>query len=362
VYSNWEILPWLLLGLLAGVFAPWFLRLLRASEKLFSTSGIPIYLRLAAGGLIVGALAFFHPEVCGNGYSVIGSVLKDGWLWQTLLVVLVLKLLATAATFGSGAVGGVFTPTLFVGACLGYIFAHLAQLVCPAAPLNATASTLIGMGAFLAATTHAPIMAIIMLFELTLDYQIILPLMLACVIAHYTSRAFETDSIYSESLMRKGAGWFRERLADLRVVDLMKPNPPAVSDLAAFNEIAHNFLTHRFHYLYVVDGAGSFKGVVSLHDVKSYLNDPALAGIVIAKDILQEKFPTIAPGQTLVEALDEFSRHPGERLPVTDGAAGGGRLLGSISKSDVMLALVERAGQESKADTARAPAAATGTL
>lgn len=352
VYSNWDILPWLLLGLLAGVLAPWFLRLLRASEKLFSTSGIPIYLRLAAGGLIVGALAFFHPEVCGNGYSVIGSVLKGGWLWQALLVVLVLKLLATAATFGSGAVGGVFTPTLFVGSCLGYIFAHLAQLVWPGPPLNATASTLIGMGAFLAATTHAPIMAIIILFELTLDYQIILPLMLACVIAHYTSRVFETDSIYSESLKRKGAGWFRERLADLRVADLMKPNPPAVSDLAAFAEIAQNFLTNRFHYLYVVDASGSFKGVVSLHDVKSYLNDPALAEIVIAKDILQEKFPTITPEQTLIEALDEFSRHAGERLPVTNGAAGGRRLLGSISKSDVMLALVERAGHESSDDRA----------
>src|SRR5207302_7801398 len=126
------------------------------------------YLRLALGGLIVGALAIWHAQVVGNGYSEVNAVLRGDYVWRAALVLLGFKLIATAATFGSGAVGGVFTPTLFVGACVGYLFEQTTSAIWPGPPLVAGAFTLIGMGAFLAATTHAPIMAIIMLFEMTL--------------------------------------------------------------------------------------------------------------------------------------------------------------------------------------------------
>ena len=121
--------------------------------------------------------------------------------------------------------GGVFTPTLFVGASLGYLFGAIFHLAFPAATISPSAFALVGMGAFLAGTTHAPVMAIIMIFELTLDYQIILPLMLACVLAYYTSARIEPRSIYSESLKRKGGGRFSAQLVDVNVRDLMKPDP-----------------------------------------------------------------------------------------------------------------------------------------
>jgi CIC family chloride channel protein len=254
-----------------------------------------------------------------------------------LLVILVLKILATAATFGSGAVGGVFTPTLFAGACLGELFAVIVQHVWPG-QLLPSAFALVGMGAFLAAITHAPLMAMIILFELTLDYDMILPLMLACVLAHYTCSAFEKNSIYSESLKRKGAGSYRFDLGGLAVADLMKTNPVTVGEAAHFTEIAQSFIRNRFNYLYVIDDAQHFRGVIALHDIKSYLNDPDLASLVIARDILQEAFPTILPEDSLATALERFSRHDGERLPVT--TSGNGRtLVGSISKSDLLLAL-----------------------
>src|SRR4029079_14706938 len=99
--AAWEIAPYLLLGLIAGIIAPGFLRLLELAESLFNRISAPIFIRMAIGGLIVGALAIFHPEVCGNGYSVISSILRGEWLWQALAVVLLLKVLATASTFGS---------------------------------------------------------------------------------------------------------------------------------------------------------------------------------------------------------------------------------------------------------------------
>ncbi|MEO7933032.1 MAG: ClcB-like voltage-gated chloride channel protein [Chthoniobacterales bacterium] len=341
--SNWEMLLYLLLGLLAGLVAPLFLWSLRSGERLFARVPIPGFLRLALGGFTVGLLAIWHPEVCGNGYSVVNHILHGGYLWPALLAILLCKWLATATSFGSGAVGGVFTPTLFVGAGGGYLFAIAAQSFWPGAPLVPNAFTLVGMGALLAGTTHAPIMAIIMLFELTLDYQIILPLMLACVVAHYVSLAFEPKSIYAESLRRKGAGQFQ--LDALRVESLMNRTVPSVSETAAFGDIVQHFLGSRYNYLYVLDGAGAFRGAISLHDIKNYLNDPHLSQIVIADDLVVEPFPRLHPESGLSEALNAFASHDGDRLPVVETGAAQ-RLLGSISKNDVLLALAEQTRQD----------------
>lgn len=334
--SNWEILPYVILGLALGAVAPWFLRLLNATQLWVSRIPVPVFVKMLAGGIVVGALAVFHPEVCGNGYSAVDTILAGHWTWEIVLVILLSKVLATAATFGSGAVGGVFTPTLFVGASLGYLFG-VATAQLPSLAINPSAFALVGMGAFLAATTHAPIMAIIMIFELTLDYQIILPLMLACVIGYYTSVSLEKRSIYSEALKRKGAGDYRHQLAELHVRDLMKPNPLTVAPTARFAEIAQKFVANKFNYLYVTE-AGRFVGAISLHDIKNYLNAPELAELVIAGDIVREDFPVIQPSATLNEALDRFARHLGERLPVVSNH-GLQQLVGSLAKTDVILAL-----------------------
>lgn len=341
MHSNWEILPHAALGICAGLCAPVFLWLLRRSELLFARLPVPIYVRLALGGAVVGALAIVCPEVCGNGYSTVSAILGGDWLWQPLLLVLLLKVFATAASFGSGTVGGVFTPTLFVGASLGCLVGQFAAQHGLPPGLSPQACTLVGMGAFLAATTQAPLMAIIMLFEMTLDYQMVPPLMLACVLAHYTSSAIEKKSIYAESLRRKGGGDFRDKLTELRVADLMKPSPVQVGETAPFSEIAQSFITHRFNYLYVVDGEQRFKGAIALHDIKSFLHRPELTEVVIARDILREDFPTIAPDCSVPEALSRFAQHGGDRLPILDGSDGE-TLVGTISKTDLILALAEQ--------------------
>jgi CIC family chloride channel protein len=331
----WEIGPYLLLGLVSGLFAPWFIRLLRTSEKWAEQIPAPVYVKMCAGGLIVGALAMFYPQVCGNGYSVVNDILSGHLLWQTLALILIFKVLATAATFGSGAVGGVFTPTLFVGASLGFLFGTVTQHVTGSTSLNPSAFAIVGMGAFLAAATHAPIMAIVMIFELTLDHQIILPLMLACVVGYYTSVKIEKRSIYAEALKRKGAGDYAKQLAELHVRDLMKPNPLTISPTTGFSEIGEKFINSRVNYLYVTDH-GQFVGAVSLHDIKSYLNVPELAKVVIAGDLLSDSFPIVRSGASLTEAMEHFSHHEGERLPVVSHDR---HLVGSIAKTDVILAL-----------------------
>jgi CIC family chloride channel protein len=340
----WEILPYALLGVVAGLAAPWFLRFLRLCEICFERSRLPLIPRLALGGAIVGALAMIHPEVAGNGYSSINNILQSKWAWEMLLGIFACKILATGATFGSGAVGGVFTPTLFVGSGLGYLVGCGVHALWPHSALVPSAFALVGMGAFLAATTHAPLMAMLMVFEITLDYAIMMPLMMGCVIAYYLSIGVEPTSIYSEALKRKGARLFDEQLSNLRVLDLMKPDPPMVPVTAEFNELAQNFISHRFNYLYVVDGDRRFLGVVSLHDIKPYLNEPEMADVIIAEDILREDFPTVTPNIPLTQALEYFAHHDGERLPVLKEREG--TLMGSISKSDLILAIAERSKAE----------------
>jgi CIC family chloride channel protein len=339
--SGLELLEYLALGVLAGVTAPWFLRALRGSEKLFARTPLPVYLRTGLGGLVVGILLLYRPEVCGNGYSVVTGILHEQWLWSSLAVLLLLKVAATCSSFGSGAVGGVFTPTLFMGASLGYLFGHAHQALGFGPLPSPGAFALTGMGMFLAATTHAPLMAILMIFEMTLDYQLILPLMLGCVVAYFTAQGIESRPIYSIPLERKGATYFARRLRELRAGGLMKPDPERIRENTPFGDIARQFIVHTFRYLYVVDEHDTYLGAVCLEDVKEFLGNASLAHLVIARDLLRPGPPVIAVSDSLEEALEIFSRHSGERLPVVaDGPAP--RLLGSLSKTDLLLTLSER--------------------
>ncbi|HQP33563.1 MAG TPA: ClcB-like voltage-gated chloride channel protein [Polyangiaceae bacterium] len=198
--SAWELPAYLALGLVAGAAGPAFLRLLWGSEKAFARLPFPAYGRLALGGLLVGLISIECPKVWGNGYSIVNSMLHSEWALGGLVVVALWKLLATSASFGSGAVGGVFTPTLFMGAALGSCVGIPLHAAWPAATGQPQAYALVGMGCFLAATTRAPLMSIVIVFEMTRNYAIMLPLALACVVAHFLANAIDSRSIYSRFL------------------------------------------------------------------------------------------------------------------------------------------------------------------
>ncbi len=337
--SAWEMGPYVVLGLIAGVMAPVFLISLKHAERFFVSLGLPIVLRLALGGLIVGAIAINVPQVCGNGYSVVVEILSGKIAWVLIPGLLACKWLATMSSFGSGAPGGVFTPALFMGACVGLLFGTAVHALWPGGAVNPLAFALVGMGAFLSAASRAPVMAVIMLFEMTMSYDIILPLLLCSVIAYYTAKGIDASSLYSESLKRKAATVPDVTLGEGRVADLMRVNPPVLPPGARFAEIAQLFLRLRVNNLYVVDPAGKFLGVVSLHDIKTYLSEPDLAELVIARDIVRDDFPRVAPDQPLTEALAGFLGIVAERLPVVDRD---GTLRGSLAKNDLLLALVEK--------------------
>ena len=197
--SNYELLPYAVLGAIAGIAGPGFLGAIAVVRRAFDRFSMILPVKLAIGGLIVGLISVRVPHVWGNGYGVVLSLLGDTWTWDSIALLLVCKVVATAATAGSGAVGGVFTPTLFVGAALGTLWGLPWHHLYPNTIGSANAYALVGMGAFLAATTHAPFMAVLMVFEMTLDHRILLPLMLACILGAYISRAIGAKSVYAIS-------------------------------------------------------------------------------------------------------------------------------------------------------------------
>jgi CIC family chloride channel protein len=330
-----ETLAFVALGLLAGAAAPQFLRVLDGAKAGFARLGLPLPVRLGLGGLIVGLISARVPEVWGNGYSVVNSLLHHDWLWTLVLLVLVSKIVTTAATTGSGAIGGVFTPTLFVGASLGLLFGQGVHALWPQATSMPFAYAIVGMGAFLAGATHAPLMAILMIFEMTLSYQVVLPLMLACVAAYFVARGSRERSMYEVTIRRNVQERALARWRGLRIADLIKPAEPTVALAAGFAEVERAFLEHPVRYIYVIDEAGRFQGVVSLHEIKKSLLSGEGAGPT-AEQIMRRDFALLTPETALGDALQAFLTQGTERLPVVNSAADR-QLLGVVSKSDLLL-------------------------
>lgn len=201
-----DLLAHAMLGLAAGLVAQGFMRMLASGEAAFERSKIPQPWRAALGGALVGLLAIALPEVVGNGYEPLNLLLDGRYALGLVAALVVAKALATTASVSSGIPGGVFTPSLFVGGGLGMLWGHgVASLT--SAPAPAGSYVLVGMAAMTAATTHAPLMAAVLVFELSGDYGIVLPLVFATALATLVSRAMRPDSIYTSELRRRGITW-----------------------------------------------------------------------------------------------------------------------------------------------------------
>ena len=196
--TGWEVFAYAGLGILCGFLAPVFRWVLDFARKSFLRFNGGLIVNMTIGGLGVGIISIWAPDVWGNGYDVVDSILHAEWSWQSLLAILILKVVATALCSGSGTVGGVFTPTLFVGAVLGALYGHILVGLSPLSDTVISGYVMVGMGAFLASVTYAPLMSILMIFEMTLSYDVILPLMLACVISHHIAQSIRPLSIYKQ--------------------------------------------------------------------------------------------------------------------------------------------------------------------
>ena len=333
-----EFLPFAAIGLAAGASSALFVRSLRAAKNLFTRSRLSVPVAMAIGGAIVGAIGIVWPEVWGNGFGGTDRILRGNPTFLRLSELFVAKIAATSATIGSGGVGGVFTPALMVGASLGGMVAKLTALVFPWIESPVGGYALLGMGGLLAGVTRAPLLAIIMIFELTQNTAVLLPMMVVSVLAVLSARALQKESLYIENLRSAGIVWEKTpeatALSSLQVSNVMRDDVKLVPRDMPLAEIVNAFLHSRSLYLYVGDEEGRLLGVVDLHDIKESLPDRNISSLVIAADLVTE-IPFVTPSEPLTSVNEKLWFRDLGQLPVVDSAENR-RFLGVVTRRDLL--------------------------
>ncbi len=326
------ILAGLLSGFVGCLFI-WLTTIVRSQFK--KIPSLPV--RLGTGGLIVGLLSLLTPAILGNGYDVIVSIIHGRYLLPALLVILVLKLFATVCSVGSGAVGGMFTPSLLIGASLGGVVGVVAlSLGLPAGSPWLFAA--IGMASVLAAMSQAPLMAILMVLEMTMNSSLLLPLMLASSIATLVAFRFQKGvsySLVSTHFSKSTAkfGFDHTSIRDLVIEGATLQPQELVSKALALSSIK------RERYVYVIDENDQFLGVVSIHNIASQVLSGQLTLSSPVSLVIEVDFPCIYQDQTLREGWEAFTQLTLERLPVLDNPTQR-KLVGALTKTSI----IQRAG------------------
>jgi len=303
IVSPFEIVPYMVAGVVAGLVGVAFIRILVFTEERFETLAIPDYLKAGLGGAIVGTIGIALPQIFGVGYATIGAALAGQLTAGVLGALLVAKLIATSITLGSGGSGGVFAPSLFLGAMTGGVLGSFIHQWFPEATATSGAYALVTMGAVVAATTQAPISAILIIFEMTQTIEIIPALMAACVLSTLVSSQLSRDSIYTAKLRRQGVDIFKRddpnALKALFVRDAMDHEPEIIPANASFQTLLDLVVKSRHSQFFVVDAQSKLLGAIALDEVRRLIYEgDALTGVVVAGDIVERR-PVLKPDDDL---------------------------------------------------------------
>jgi len=357
--SYWEIVPYMVLGIIAAVVSLCFIRFFYKCEDCFRGYKLPEYVKPALGGLIVGIIGLFYFDVFGVGYGgsygIGGVFIERGGVdlalagelsLVTLIMLVVLKIIATSVTIGSGGSGGVFAPSLFIGSVLGGAFGIIIHSLFPAITASTVAETsgayaVVGMGAFFAATVRGPITAIILLFEMTRNYTLILPLMTAVSISIFLSGAFTRESIYTMRLVRRGIDIHQHEEVDILksilVRDVMTKEVETVSDNMMLKELLEFTLSSKHVGFPVLDRKGLLAGIVTIEDYKEFLFEEGLENLVVVKDLATSNVITVTENENLATAMKKIGFKNIEQIPVVD-EKNPLKIIGILSRRDIVSA------------------------
>jgi CIC family chloride channel protein len=338
IVSTWEFGLYAILGVLGGLAGLAFIRVLYGTEDILDHLWRgPEWLRPVVGGVFLGLLLLALPQLYGVGYPVLQNAVAGHIVLGILAVLLVGKMIATSLTIGIGGSGGVFAPSLFMGAMLGTAFGQVAGLLFHGAVGPAGAYGLVGMGAVFAGAARAPITAVIIIFELTGDYTIILPLMVAIVAAAGLSSLLSKDTIYTLKLRRRGIDILRGRgenlMQSVRVRDAMQPVPAPLSSETSLDSLVRRFSSGAVNALPVVDAEGAYRGMVTAREVEAAIGDSTPG--VTAGDLAFLP-ASVSPDATLEGALSQLVQQDQLTLPVL--MPGTTTMLGWLTHRDILVA------------------------
>jgi CIC family chloride channel protein len=321
--SPYEIIFYFGLGAITGLGSFLFIKALYFFEDFFDNKikKIPEYYKPVMGGFLVGIIALLFPEIMGVGYDSINQALHGNVIWYFALILVFTKIIATSLTLGSGGSGGIFAPSLFMGAMSGAFFGSFVHNIYPDISASAGAYALVAMGGFVAGTTRAPITAIIIVFELTKDYNIILPLMVTCIISTIVSSKLARESIYTLKLLLRNInikeGAEINIMESIFVKEVYVTNFDPVGMTDNFVQVINKLIKGKSPEFPVLDSQQNVRGIISIFDIKDYLYErESLKNLLIAGDIARMNPPTVIPDNNCQVALDKMRKHDLEGLPV----------------------------------------------
>jgi CIC family chloride channel protein len=339
--SAWELPLYVILGFFCALVSVTFTTVLYRGEDLFDDLKIPAYLKAFLGGLILGFLGLRFPHILGVGYETIDMALMQKLAWWFLLLLVVFKILATSITIGSGGSGGIFAPSLFMGATAGGFFGGVVHYLFPQVTASPGAYSIVGMGAVVSGTTHGPLTAILILFEMTGDYKIILPLMIACITCSLASGQLLKESIYTLKLARRGinirAGKEVNVLKSIPVSEVMNPEVETIPENISLGELAEKVSRSKYKSFPVVDNEGRLMGIVTHSDYRDVVFDENLKDLVVVKEVATPKVVTVSTNENLYDAMEKITSKDFSLLPVVSDPERH-QLLGVLTRRDIISA------------------------
>ena len=315
-----ELVLYAVLGIVAAVVAVGFVRLLYLVEDRFDALPVLADLRPAIGAVMVGILGAISIDLLGSGLGGIDKALAGEFAFRFLLFLIVAKMLATALTLGSGGSGGIFSPSLFIGALLGSAYGEIVNQLFPDSTAPAGAYAVVGMAAVFAAAAQAPMSSIFIVFEMTNDFGLIMPLMAACAAATVAYTAIKKDSIYEVKLRRKDALGFQtsgedQLMSQVPLVGAAEAKYAATQKTASLRQAIETMKRGREEMLLVVSADRALQGVAYLKDAEAKLQETPDAKV---SEILREDHPVAHPGATLEEGMQMLENGNTDLLPVLD--------------------------------------------
>jgi CIC family chloride channel protein len=318
--SAWELPLYLGLGLLTGVVAATYIRLIYVAHDTFHYWRLPRWSKTVVAGAIVGVVGIWLPQIFGIGYATIGSILNGAhFSLLLLLVLLIAKLLLTPISIAGGFYGGVFAPSLFLGATLGFAYGQIAAAIFPTLQIAPPAFALVGMASVLAGTVRVPLTAVILLFEMTNDYRVILPLIFAVVVSMVVAGLLERDSVYELGLARKGVRLERGRdievLEAITVQEVMDTKFSCLQEQLSLAEAGTILMNSKRHGMPVVNQQDELVGIFTVQDMEKGQAEPNHEQLTVGSLCTRELLVAY-PDETLAEALRRMGTRDIGRLPV----------------------------------------------
>ncbi len=335
-----EIPLYILMGVIIGIIAVIHIKIFYAVRDRFAGIKMHPQLKPIYGAFLIGAIAIFFPQIMGDGYPYIEQVLNGHGLIGVMLALILLKIIATAITLGSGGAGGVFAPALFIGAVIGGAFGGVAHDLLPSYTANPGAYAAVGIGAFLAASTHAPLTAIFLLFEMTGNYLIIIPIMLSSIIGTVVATKLNPDSIDTVDFTREGIdiheGMEMAIMKTIKVGAVMSEDVDFISEKANINQLLTIFrMAEHSFYFPVIDESGRMTGIISMQDIKWVIHDEEQRMEALVGNVCSRKVLVLTPDDNLYNAMSLFDMKGIEEIPVVE-ATDNRWVVGMLRRRDVL--------------------------